>query len=476
MKLQYCRGQAAVIYSYKNHILNFFYFLTTAKPTPMDTPTQSAFAAPVDQSERIVLIDSLRGIAILGILLMNIPGFGLPSPAAYGDLVVMNEMGTINQQTWFTVDWVLEGSQRALFSMLFGAGIILFISRQEKKIDGLWPADYFFRRQLWLLLFGLFNAFVLLWFWDILFQYACCGMILFTFRRWKPKALIIAAGVCLILMTVRENVDFYREKNAIRKGELVAAIDTTKVKLTEIQQEELGAMTELKEKASVEGRKKEMEKSLRSVKGDVASLYKYQSERSFFMETIFFYLNIWDLFLFMFLGMAFFKNGILTGKASVKWYWWMFIVGLGAGLVMSWFRLQPLLTHAFNKYEYTRSNSFEFYEISRTFRAIGFFGLIMLMYKSGWFKWLFSLMRPVGQMAFTNYLMQSLICGLIFYGVGFGLFGKLHRYELYYVVAAVWVAEIIWSHLWLRYFRYGPLEWLWRSLTYWKKQPFKKSV
>ncbi len=85
-------------------------------------------------------------------------------------------------------------------------------------------------------------------------------------------------------------------------------------------------------------------------------------------------------------------------------------------------------------------------------------------------------MRPVGQMAFTNYLMQSLLVGLFFYGIGFGYFGKLQRYEIYYVVGATWVIQIIWSHLWLRYFRFGPLEWAWRSLTYWKKQPFRKSA
>jgi uncharacterized protein len=77
-------------------------------------------------------------------------------------------------------------------------------------------------------------------------------------------------------------------------------------------------------------------------------------------------------------------------------------------------------------------------------------------------------------MAFTNYLMQSFMCGLFFYGIGFGMYGRLQRYEVYYVAVAVWVIEIIWSHIWLKYYRFGPLEWLWRSLTYWKKQPIKK--
>ena len=152
----------------------------------MSNEPTANLAAPVSQQERIIILDSLRGIAILGILMMNIPGFGLPAPVSYGDPSVLQETG-INFKTWYFIDWFLEGSQRGLFSMLFGAGMILFISRLEKRTDGLWPADYFFRRQLWLLVFGLFNAFVLLWFWDILFQYAICGMILFVFRRLSPK-------------------------------------------------------------------------------------------------------------------------------------------------------------------------------------------------------------------------------------------------------------------------------------------------
>ena len=128
----------------------------------MTNEPKPAMAAPVSQQERITILDSLRGIAILGILLMNIPGFGLPL-AQTSDPSLQNETG-INFKTWFVVDWALSGTQRAIFSMLFGAGIILFITRLEKKMDGMMPAIYFFRRQLWLLLFGLVNAFVLLWF------------------------------------------------------------------------------------------------------------------------------------------------------------------------------------------------------------------------------------------------------------------------------------------------------------------------
>ena len=135
-------------------------------------------AAPVNQSERIIILDSLRGIAVLGILLMNIPGFGLPHSAIFD--YSLNKQSDLNYFLWYVFGpGVFEGSLRAIFSMLFGAGTIIFISRLEKRMTGLLPVEYFFRRQLWLLLFGLFNAFVLLWFWDILFHYAICGLFLF---------------------------------------------------------------------------------------------------------------------------------------------------------------------------------------------------------------------------------------------------------------------------------------------------------
>lgn len=430
-------------------------------------------AAPVSETERIVLLDSLRGIAILGILLMNIPGFALPEPVLH-DPSVLNEWGTVNFKTWYFIDWFMEGSQRALFSMLFGAGIILFISRQEKKSEGLYPADYFFRRQLWLLVFGLFNAFVLLWFWDILFHYACIGMIAFAFRRLTPKALIIAAVLCLVLQTARDNVEAYRDRKMIAKGEAIAKMDTTVTKLTDEQKEDLGAMTGMKEKTTQKEKLKKMNKNLATVRGNYGGFYEYQSGRSLEGELYYTYFGIWDILIFMFLGMAFFKSGIITGLASTKVYWGLFIGGLGIGLVLSYFRLQPLIDYKFNGFDIRKNVLFEFYEISRAFRSLGIFGLIMLMYKSGWFKWFFALMRPVGQMAFTNYLMQSLLVGLFFYGIGFGMYGKLERFEIYYVVGATWLLQIIWSHIWLKFFRFGPLEWAWRSLTYWKLQPFVK--
>lgn len=431
-------------------------------------------AAPVSQPERIIILDSLRGIAILGILLMNIPGFGLPHPAIFD--YSLNEQSRLNYFLWYVFGpGVFEGSQRAIFSMLFGAGAIIFITRLEKRTTGLMPAELFLRRQLWLLLFGLFNAYVLLWFWDILYAYAICGIILFAFRRLQPKYLLIASGICLLLMTARENRDLYKQKSVITKGEMVAAIDTTKIKLNDKQKEQLASFEGFKERSKPESKKKNVEKDLQVVRGSYAEIYESRSNRAEQGETAgMFHFLTWDILLFMFLGMAFFKLGIFQGEAKIKVYAWMAVLGLGVGLPLSYLFVINDVNHHFNWFEIIKTKKFEFYELQRFVHSIGIFGVIMLLYKSRLFKWFFALMRPVGQMAFTNYLMQSLICGFFFYGIGLGYFGKLQIYELYYVVVAVWVLEIIWSHIWLRYFRFGPLEWAWRSLTYWEKQPFLK--
>ncbi len=430
-------------------------------------------AAPVGQTERIEILDALRGFAILGILLMNIPGFGLPS-AVSQDPTLWNEVGTINFKVLFFVNLVPEGTQRAIFSMLFGAGILIFTSRAEKKLPGIWPADYFLRRQLWLMLFGLFDVWVLLWFGDILFDYACLGILVFTFRRLPVKGLLIGAGICFLLMIGREMRDLYKDKAMIAKGEQIAAIDTTKTKLTEQQKEDLSAMTGFKERNTREKKLKRVEKSIRKTTGSFADAYEYRGEMYMSFLVRFVYLGAWDVLSFMFLGMAFLKMGILTGQASAKTYWIMTIAGLGVGLTLSYIRFQSFISANFNWFELTKNQYFDLYTLSRLGRSLGLLGLILLLYKSGWVKWLFALMRPVGQMAFTNYLTQSLLAGLFFYGVGFGMYGKLQRVEVYYFVIAVWVVQIIWSHLWLRYFNFGPFEWLWRSLTYWKKQPMRK--
>ena len=438
----------------------------------MTIPVTSAIASPVKQEERITLLDSLRGIAILGILLMNIPEF------AYSDVLdldpfVLNE-GTLNYRIWYFIVLFMTGTQRALFSMLFGAGILLFIGRKEGKLEGLQPADYFFRRQLWLIALSLIDVFILLWQGDILLDYAVIGMLMFTFRNLSPRALIICATICIIFMSARENRNLYNRKSMIAKGEAVASLDTTQVKLTSNQKADLRKMLDFKEQNTKEGKLKDIKRDNEQVRGDYATIYEYRTNGyvDFLVPHLFY--AIWDVLIFMFFGMAFLKLGILTGDAPTKTYLWMAVLGLAIGLALSYMRLQYLIDSRSNFYEVTKNLSFASFNLNRVARSIGLLGLIMLLYKSGVFRWLFSMLRPVGQMALTNYLGQSIICGFIFNGYGLGWFGELQRYEIYIVVLVVWIFQIIVSNIWMRYFLYGPCEWAWRSATYWRRQPFLK--
>ncbi len=162
----------------------------------------------------------------------------------------------------------------------------------------------------------------------------------------------------------------------------------------------------------------------------------------------------------MLIGMAMLKLGVITAERDRKFYLLMILLGYGIGgtinAITGYWRLAS--------------------EPGRLLVAGGHIGLVMLIVKSGWLKRLTSRLAAVGQMALTCYLATSLICTTLFEGYGFGMFAKLQRYQLLYVVFSVWLFLLIASPIWLRHFRFGPMEWVWRSLTYWRKQPMKIAI
>lgn len=432
--------------------------------------------SPISQHDRINVLDFLRGIAVCGILLMNIPGFAFPSAASF-DPTIYNEAGTINYKVHIFIDWLPEGTQRALFSMLFGAGMLIFLERLESRTRGTIAAEIFMRRQLWLLLFGLTNAFIFLWHWDVLYAYALCGILVMPFRRLSPGKLFAAAGVALLIISAREVKHLYEQKAIISKGEAVALMDTTTVKWTKAQEQAWNRMNDFKKESELSFKQNKAKEEVEKVLGSYKTMYELRSDMSVNAETRFlYYYAVWDIILCMLLGMAFFKLGIMQGTAPFKWYIWMAVIGWSTGLLLSWLRMESFINTGFNDFERTRLIKWDGYELSRMFRSIGMLGTLFILYRLAFFARFFQLFQPVGQMAFTNYLMQSVICGLFFYGVGFGNFGKLQRYEIYFVVLVVWVIQIIYSHIWMRYYLFGPFEWLWRTLTYWKKQPMRRTL
>ena len=173
----------------------------------------------------------------------------------------------------------------------------------------------------------------------------------------------------------------------------------------------------------------------------------------------------------MFIGMGLMKLGVLGGRSSVRAYAWMAIAGYAIGLPLNIYTAYIIIRANFEPVVQTFSAVT--YDVGRLSIAFGHLGIIMLLCKTKTMQWLTNSLGAVGQMAFSNYIMHSVVCAFLFTGYGFAMYGRLQRYQVYYVVAAIWIFQMIASPIWLRHFRFGPLEWGWRSLTYWKKQPMR---
>jgi uncharacterized protein len=300
------------------------------------------------------------------------------------------------------------------------------------------------------------------------------GMLLYPFRRLSPVWLAGLAVICLSIALYKTD-DWTSRVGGYRSGYLDATrIEKAKQKPSE-KQLEAKANWERYEARNKPDAKADA-KIIKAMRGDYSAVFAQLLPENVNGIVNFTYHGAWDMLAMMFLGMALLGWGFLTNKLSTQTYLTTLLLGYGMGLPLSWFFVQftadfyqnPGLT--FDTY---RVSPHVLYDFRRVLLALGHASLLLLIHRSGVVPWLMRALIAVGQMAFTNYLMQSIICTLFFFGYGFGYFGKLAYHELYYVVAAVWVFQLIVSPMWLHYFRFGPFEWLWRSLTYWKPQPMR---
>ncbi|WP_411768099.1 DUF418 domain-containing protein [Winogradskyella sp. A3E31] len=431
----------------------------------MITP-ESGILQPVQKKDRINSLDVIRGIALLGILLMNIHGMGLPF--AYGNPTVAGGSEGLNLYVWIMNEMLFEGTMRGLFTLLFGAGVILLTERLETRGAGIKTADIYYRRLLWLLLFGIIHAYVLLWDGEILYPYALFGLMLFPFRNTKPKQLIIF-GLCLLSIGILWSIgDRVEDLKVQKEGIEAIAIEKQGDSLTDVQQTAFDKWEDLQKTKTPE----EIQERIEDMNQGYFGVMKAKIRENQFMQTWVTYRYWpWDLMSFMLIGMAFFKLRIFHGEKSFKFYAILMAIGYLVGLTLNYFETKTILDGGFNVMSFSEAGIT--YEIGRIFTTLGHVGLFMLFIKSGILGFLQSALAAVGKMALTNYLMHSIIAAFVFFGFGFGLYGQLERYELYYVVFSIWIFQLIVSPIWLHYFRFGPAEWLWRSLTYKKKQPFK---
>ena len=442
------------------------------KPTT-DTPVTPALA-PVADAKRLRLVDALRGVALLGILLMNIPGFAMPN---YFSESFRSDPTNVNFWVNNVIGVLFEGKMRALFGMVFGAGVLLFISKKEqtgRPVTGL-----FYRRMFWLIIFGLIHAHLILWVGDILYLYGVCGMLVFLFRNMNPKYLVLI--VCLMALTdFAANTVLYR----IVRDQRIAYVEATNAQaegstLSEQQEKALAAWRELE--TSFIPNREDAKENTRKMKSDYASVASYVRPLAFKLQTMFLPLQVWDSLALMLLGLALYRWGFLSGAWANRSYWMMILVGYGLGLPL------VIYTHYYSYLHFPTHEAFLqqleevpirwsglIYPFQRILLIMAHVAVIVLLYKSGFLQGLFRCLEAVGQMAFTNYIMQSVFCTLIFFGYGLNYYAEPEYYQLFYVVAAIWIFQLMVSPLWLKYFLYGPLEWMWRSLTYWRLQPFKR--
>ena len=395
-------------------------------------------------------------------------GFGLHSAAYSNPGYDLISGSVFDTATWAGVEIFAEGAMRGLFSVLFGAGVLLFTTGANAKGAGL-----HYKRTFWLLVMGLFDAYILLWNGDILVTYALCGFFLYLLRNKSGKFLLVMAGSLILLISIFYGIIGFG-LSATKDASLVVN-QATEISEIDAETKMLAAQWDdfVKDyQPSAEKISSELEQRRGSYASAFSFNFKKALEMHLFVVPVF---MIWDSLAMMLLGMALYKFEVLQGGRSIAFYKKLAIIGFSIGL-------------SFNSYEVYRglSTNFELtaifaqmqptYHIGRLGMAMGYIGVLVWFAKGVSFTGIKARLSAVGRMALTNYLMHSVICAVIFTGLGFGLVDMLSRTSLYLVVGCIWLFQLLLSPWWLKRYYFGPVEWLWRGLTYGRWPDIKRKT
>ncbi len=427
-------------------------------------------ALPVSSTERHFTVDVLRGFALLGILAMNIVLFGWPWPAYSNPL--RSGGSALDRGVWFFNHLIFEEKMMTIFSMLFGAGLVLMDQRAEAR--GARIRGVYYRRVLLLLAIGLVHSY-LIWVGDILVLYAQCGLLLYFFRNLRPTTLIIC-GILSLLVLVPINLGFAAMADSMRATANRVEAQKAAGQKPDPNDEEVAEAWNKRVSKYVSPTREQEEKSwneeMQAYRGNYLGIVKFRAGFLIFLQTIG---DVLFGMLFMaigrmLIGMGLMKLGVFSGERSRGFYIGMVVIGYGIGLPLMVFDALELLRHQFS-HDYGLHGGKFINSYGSVVVALGHVGMLILVVKSGALAWLTRRLAAVGRMALSNYLTHSIVCTTLFYGYGFGLYGHVPRIGLAAIVFTIWVAQLLISPIWLRYFRYGPAEWIWRSLTYGHLQP-----
>jgi uncharacterized protein len=404
-------------------------------------PVLNEAAQPTRDADRIDSLDTLRGFALLGILVMNIQSFAMPS-SAYFTPTSYGSFEGVNQVVWYIGNLFFDLKFMAMFSMMFGAGIVLMSRGRDAQGKPVLATHY--RRMFILLIFGLVHAYCI-WYGDILVPYAICGMFVVWVRNWSPRGLAVT-GACLIVF-----------------GSLFHLFIG------------LGASVS---SDFADGMRSSMEPTEEALQGEVAtyrgSWSGQMTTRALAVASMHFFVvpasYFWRISGLMLLGMALFKRGVMNAERSNRFYWTMVVLGGGIGFPLVAFGAYWSTTVGFDT-----THMLGFGALPNWYGSVGvalmWMALVMLLCKSDSFCRVKFVLSCYGRMAFTNYIGQTVLATFFFYGYGLGQFGYLDRFEQVGVVVAIWAIQLTLSPIWLKYFQFGPLEWVWRSGVYARLQP-----
>jgi uncharacterized protein len=399
-------------------------------------------ATPVATRDRIETLDVLRGFALLGILAMNIRAMAATLSTYMYPYALFEYTGASRAAYVFT-SVVFDLKMMGLFSMLFGAGALLYAAKPTET--GQPPRGLWFRRMFWLLVIGLVHAY-LIWDGDILVPYALCGMlVLWWVRRFPPRALLALSIVMLAvgaLMSIGHGLAWEQMSPEDRAAEAAMWMPSNA----------------------------QVEEQLATMRGSYIDVVAYRAPMVFMFQTfVFIAFFFWRVSGMMLLGMALYKWGFLDGSRPTRTYIVTAAICIPAGLGLAGYGIAELERVRFGMPERTVADLWNY--TGSVLASVGYAAALILLVKAGALAALRRALAAVGQMAFSNYLFQSIVTSIVFLGWGFGFAGRLDYAGQLIFVAAMWTLQLVVSPLWLARFRFGPAEWLWRSLTYWKRQP-----
>ena len=432
---------------------------------------------PIRKKDRIASLDVLRGVAVFGILANNIEDFAGPTGISGGIPLELLGKAAVHpglDLAATVVQWLfVAGQMRALFSILFGAGVVLLIERVTRRAGAERAADIFHRRNMWLLLIGLTHG-SLIWFGDVTLQYAIIALLfLYPLRHIAAKYLIVVGLVISFTATTVSRLVLVDPAKVMHIAALQEGASVARSEHRPLTQPQLDAANaavaadrktlQLSSTENVEGRRG----YFRTEPGNARSQVE-------FYTLLFTSGLIFEVVGFMIAGMGLYKIGFLTARLSGSTYAAIAALGYAIAIPLILLGLYQASRTGFSTASVTKWLDFP-YSVHQIPGVLATSSVVLLVIRKGVMLPVQRGLATVGRMALSNYVLSSLICQVLFRWGPDPLYGRLEYYQYFFIVAVVWVVQLTGSILWLRVFEFGPLEWLWRSLTYWQRQSLLRS-